>query len=204
MTRERAKEICDIIETHGIEVIKAYGEGKVIQHLNLDNEWIDCDMPIAFVNNHSFRVKPEETDHSCNCKGCKYINLESVDEPCCNCVDSDKYKKEKQNGREYITTLQEHYNELLTTCKEKQDKIVELEKELEHVKKVQVVEHFEAYGQCRDSRRIASLETEVASLKDELTKAKELIKEFIDSNSEFSRFYAKWNSEQFLKEFEND
>lgn len=95
MTREKAKEICDMIETHGIEIIKAYGEGKVIQHLNLDGEWVDCDMPISFVNNHSFRVKPKETDYSCNCKGCKHINLESIDEPCCNCVDSNKYEKEK-------------------------------------------------------------------------------------------------------------
>ena len=44
----------------------------------------------------------------------------------------------------------------------------ELEKELEQAKKVQVVEHFEAYGQCRDSRRIASLEKENAELKDKL------------------------------------
>ena len=59
MTREGAKEICEMIETHGIEVIKAYGEGKMIQHLNLDGEWVDCDMPISFSNNHSFRIKPE-------------------------------------------------------------------------------------------------------------------------------------------------
>lgn len=58
MTRETAKEICDMVETHGLEVIKVYGGGKVIQHLNLDGEWIDCDMPISFSNNHSFRVKP--------------------------------------------------------------------------------------------------------------------------------------------------
>lgn len=31
-----------------------------------------------------------------------------------------------------------------------------------------VVEHFEAYGQCRDSRKIASLEKENAELKDKL------------------------------------
>lgn len=96
MTREKAKEICEMIETHGIEVIKGYGEGKTIQHLNLDGKWVDCDMPISFVNNHSFRIKPEEVDHSCNCKGCRYISLESVDEPCRNCIDSDKYEKEEQ------------------------------------------------------------------------------------------------------------
>ena len=60
MTREQAKEIYEMIETHGIEVIKAYGEGRTIQHLNLDGEWVDCDMPISFSNNHSFRIKPEE------------------------------------------------------------------------------------------------------------------------------------------------
>lgn len=52
--------------------------------------------------------------------------------------------------------------------KELKEEIAELEKELEQAKKVQVVEHFEAYGQCRDSRRIASLETENAELKDKL------------------------------------
>ena len=31
-----------------------------------------------------------------------------------------------------------------------------------------VVEHFEAYGQCRDSRRIANLEAENEKLKDKL------------------------------------
>ncbi len=50
---------------------------------------------------------------------------------------------------------------------EKEQKIKELEKELEQAKKVQVVEHFEAYGQCRDSRRIASLEKENEELKKE-------------------------------------
>ena len=74
--------------------------------------------------------------------------------------------------------------------------------------KGKVVEHFEAYGQCRDSRRIATLEKENAELKedngklnrkveilkeellnpkdkcyskdkDQLTKAKEIIKSFI-------------------------
>lgn len=52
--------------------------------------------------------------------------------------------------------------------KELKEEIAELEKELEQAKKVQVVEHFEAYGQCRDSRRIAGLEQENAELKDKL------------------------------------
>lgn len=49
-------------------------------------------------------------------------------------------------------------------------KIKELEKELEQAKKVQVVEHFEAYGQCRDSRRIASLEAQIEKMKQLLEK----------------------------------
>ena len=43
--------------------------------------------------------------------------------------------------------------------------ISELEKELADAKKVQVVEHFEAYGQCRDSRRIAKLEAQIEKMK---------------------------------------
>ena len=42
------------------ELKKAYGEGKTIQHMNLDGEWVDCDMPVSFVSNHSYRIKPEE------------------------------------------------------------------------------------------------------------------------------------------------
>ena len=55
---------------------------------------------------------------------------------------------------------------------EMRKRIAELEKELEQAKKVQVVEHFEAYGQCRDSRRIASLEAENAELKAQIEKMK--------------------------------
>ena len=41
------------------ELKKAYKEGKTIQHMNLDGEWVDCDMKPDFVANHSFRVKPD-------------------------------------------------------------------------------------------------------------------------------------------------
>ena len=44
-------------------------------------------------------------------------------------------------------------------------KIMELESELEQAKKVKVVEHFEAFGQCRDSRRIAGLEQQIEKMK---------------------------------------
>ncbi len=37
--------------------------------------------------------------------------------------------------------------------------------ELKQAKEGKVVEHFEAYGQCRDSRRIAELEAQIAKLK---------------------------------------
>lgn len=73
--------------------------------------------------------------------------------------------------------------------------IDELEKELANAKKVQVVEHFEAYGQCRDSRKITKLEQENAELKarvdnlsnsdcwasEQLTKAKEIIEKLSKS-----------------------
>lgn len=38
-----------------------------------------------------------------------------------------------------------------------------------------VVEHFEAYGQCRDSRRIASLEAENAALKELVEKYRQAV-----------------------------
>lgn len=57
-----------------------------------------------------------------------------------------------------LSQIIDNQNKLLL---EKEQKIKALEKELEKAKKVQVVEHFEAYGQCRDSRRIASLEKEM-------------------------------------------
>jgi hypothetical protein len=64
-----------------------------------------------------------------------------------------------------LSQIIDNQNKLLL---EKGQKIKELEKELEQAKKVQVVEHFEAYGQCRDSRRIVSLEKENEELKDKL------------------------------------
>lgn len=41
----------------------------------------------------------------------------------------------------------------------------ELQEELEQAKKVKVVEHFEAFGQCRDSRQIADLEKQIEKMK---------------------------------------
>ena len=74
--------------------------------------------------------------------------------------------------------------------------IATLEKEnaeLKQAEKGKVVEHFEAYGQCRDSRRIAELEWQLQQviedndyyqkeneeLQEENTKAKELLKWFV-------------------------
>ena len=91
-----------------------------------------------------------------------------------------------------------------------------------------VVEHFEAYGQCRDSRRIVSLEAENEELKrdkedlifvcdqrakcmcedkERLTKAKEIIRRLMDIiNHDLKCFDTmagldvKQKAEQFLKE----
>ena len=64
-----------------------------------------------------------------------------------------------------------------------QKRIAELEKELEQAKKVQVVEHFEAYGQCRDSRRIASLEKELKSEKEYSATLQKEIDEYTNSHT---------------------
>lgn len=100
--------------------------------------------------------------------------------------------------------------------------IDELEKELADAKKVQVVEHFEAYGQCRDSRRITELEQENAELRkkcqdrcDEcweehikLTKAKEIIKKYlaIGVGGKITQNYldVTKEAEQFLREIDID
>lgn len=42
------------------ELREAYEQGKTIQHMNLDGDWVDCDMPVSFVANHSYRIKPEK------------------------------------------------------------------------------------------------------------------------------------------------
>lgn len=45
------------------------------------------------------------------------------------------------------------------------DRVRELEQQIEQAKKDKVVEHFESYGQCRDSRRIAELEAQIEKMK---------------------------------------
>ena len=85
--------------------------------------------------------------------------------------------------------------ELSLECKQSvfDKQIKELREELEQARKVKIVEHFEAYGQCRDSRMLADLENKLANvsyqlegreielkeLQKELTEAKELLKWFV-------------------------
>ena len=78
----------------------------------------------------------------CECRRCVY-----TDSPC---ILSD-YGKDK-NG------ICDHFKDVF-------DENAELKEELEQVKKAKVVEHFEAYGQCRDSRRIAELEAQIEKMK---------------------------------------
>ncbi len=96
MTQEKAKEL--------LPIIQAIADGKdfTLQTPNGNGGWVDCDGVLdSELFHYTYRIKPEENfddiveaDHSCNCKGCKYISLESVDEPCCDCIDSDKYKSQ--------------------------------------------------------------------------------------------------------------
>ena len=71
--------------------------------------------------------------------------------------------------------------------------ITELEKEnaeLKQAKEGKVVEHFEAYGQCRDSRRIAELEKENAELKTRVENQKSFL-ERIKAKFELSKIDRK-------------
>jgi len=72
------------------------------------------------------------------------------------------------------------------------DQAVEIERlkgELQQDKKVQVVEHFEAYGQCRDSRRIAGLETQNKWLEDCKSELVEHLGKANDKVAELERQY---------------
>lgn len=53
-----------------------------------------------------------------------------------------------------------------------------------------VVEHFEAYGQCRDSRRIASLEAENEKLKEQNIKFQKIVTEDFIKDVSVSMEYA--------------
>lgn len=53
MTREEIKEAAKVME--------AYADGKKIQYLNDDNEWIDAPNPLFDWDNCVYRIKPEDT-----------------------------------------------------------------------------------------------------------------------------------------------
>ena len=53
MTTEEIKEAAKVME--------AYANGKKIQYLNDDNEWIDAPNPLFDWDNCVYRIKPEDT-----------------------------------------------------------------------------------------------------------------------------------------------
>lgn len=104
-----------------LPIIQAVADGKKLEYSFNGVTWLDEDFDFELdticndiiVGSCDYRIKPEEcvsawkdepqpettlttTDHSCNCKGCKYINLESVDEPCCDYSDNSKYEKAEE------------------------------------------------------------------------------------------------------------
>ena len=94
----------------------------------------------------------------------------------------DNYEQYKAMAEPTIKELKAYNEKLLNSDIEKHNKIVsleaqtkELQEELEQAKKVQVVEHFEAYGQCRDSRRIAELENKNTELQEKNCRLEEQI-----------------------------
>ena len=42
-----------------VKVMEAYANGKAIQYLNDDNEWIDTPKPFFDWHNYVYRIKPE-------------------------------------------------------------------------------------------------------------------------------------------------
>ena len=62
MTREQAKEL--------LPFIKAFSEGKIIQYLNLEKEWVDREYPSFDDEPSHYRIKPES----------KYRPFKSVEE----------------------------------------------------------------------------------------------------------------------------
>ena len=53
MTREETRD--------AVKVMEAYANGKKIQYLNDDNEWIDAPNPLFDWDNCVYRIKPEDT-----------------------------------------------------------------------------------------------------------------------------------------------
>ncbi len=88
-------------------------------------------------------------------------------------IDAEQIRAlQKQNGEltDELKTLRESVKDYGAKCYENglrngkrklEQQIEKMKQELEQAKKVKVVEHFEAYGQCRDSRRIAELEAKL-------------------------------------------
>ena len=75
---------------------------------------------------------------------------------------------------------------------EQMAKLSEKNAELKQAKEGKVVEHFEAYGQCRDSRRIADLEAQIEKMKsDVLSLIKDRMNDDIDQNI-IERLAEKW------------
>ena len=72
------------------------------------------------------------------------------------CAEKATTEKDKR-----IEELEGQVTRAFEVLESKRKRIEELEQKLEQAEKVKVVEHFEAYGQCRDSRRIAELEAQL-------------------------------------------
>ena len=95
----------------------------------------------------------------------------------CNCIDSNSYCEEQvlkayvdsaEPREKRIAELEMTVGTLRTFSDEQATCIERLEKEnaeLKQAKEGKVVEHFEAYGQCRDSKRIADLEAQIEKMK---------------------------------------
>lgn len=101
MTREQAKEL--------LPIIQAYAEGKDIEMLTVDNEWIKATFPNFTLNPRFYRIKPEP----------KYRPFETKEE-CWNEMLNHQpfgWLKEKENKKEmaHIGRIYDTHGDVLIT-----------------------------------------------------------------------------------------
>ena len=128
-----------------LPIIQAIADGKKLEYSFNGESWLDEGLDFELVTICSdivagtceYRIKPDNcvsawkdepqpettlttTDHSCDCRGCKYASLESVDEPCCDCSDNSKYEKAEDvkpiftnKIEDYTPVVEKHYREFI-------------------------------------------------------------------------------------------
>ena len=132
---------------------------------------------------------------------CKKVVLQSY------LASAEPREKQIEIDAEQIRALQKQNGELTDEFAKKADinhqlveqmaKLSEENAELKQAKEGKVVEHFEAYGQCRDSRRIAELEAQINKMK-----MCEICKHYQGESCNYHSYWVKDCKENGMKLFE--